>query len=325
MKTFKLLAAWLLAAFSVAFAFTATPAQAQATRTWVSGVGDDVNPCSRTAPCKTFAGAISKTAAGGEINCLDPGGYGTVTVTKSITIDCTGTFGSILNSGGINGVVINDSATATPNTVDVILRGISIDGAGTTPGLNGIRFVAGRSLLVEDVFIQNQNGNSGISITPTGAAEVNVNHVTITDSNNGIVVNPTGSGSARVFLNNVFAQNNTNSGLNVNTSGNTGAGISVVAHDSEFSGGGNGIIATTPAATTSAVIMVTSSNVFNNSVFGIRADGGSARIRVGDTTITSNQNGVSMVNGGLVFTYGTNRLDFNTIDGTFQAPPIAQE
>src|SRR6188508_398460 len=78
---------------------TAAPANAQATRTWVSGVGDDVNPCSRTAPCKTFAGAISKTATNGEINCLDPGGYGAVTITKSITIDCTGTFGSILNSG----------------------------------------------------------------------------------------------------------------------------------------------------------------------------------------------------------------------------------
>ena len=88
--------------------FVASPAMAQATRTWVSGVGDDVNPCSRTAPCKTFAGAISKTATGGEINCLDPGGFGTVTITKSITIDCTGTFGSTLASGTI-GFNINDS------------------------------------------------------------------------------------------------------------------------------------------------------------------------------------------------------------------------
>jgi hypothetical protein len=62
-------------------------AQAQATRTWVSGVGDDANPCSRTAPCKTFAGAISKTAPRGEINALDPGGFGAVTITKAITID----------------------------------------------------------------------------------------------------------------------------------------------------------------------------------------------------------------------------------------------
>src|SRR5215467_10548820 len=75
------------------------PAHAQASRTWVSGVGDDANPCSRTAPCKTFAGAISKTATGGEINCLDPAGYGAVTITKSITIDCEDTQGSILASG----------------------------------------------------------------------------------------------------------------------------------------------------------------------------------------------------------------------------------
>src|ERR1044071_1683124 len=78
----------LLVTAIAVFAVNTSPAQAQATRTWVSGVGDDVNPCSRTAPCKTFAGAISKTAAGGEINCIDPGGYGTVTITKSITLDC---------------------------------------------------------------------------------------------------------------------------------------------------------------------------------------------------------------------------------------------
>src|SRR5687768_12498119 len=75
------------------------PASAQATRTWVSGVGDDANPCSRTAPCKTFAGAISKTAAGGEINCLDPGGFGGVTITKSISIICDHTEGGVLVSG----------------------------------------------------------------------------------------------------------------------------------------------------------------------------------------------------------------------------------
>src|SRR5215469_13177059 len=93
----------LLAAALIAALTLVSPASAQATRTWISGVGDDVNPCSRTAPCKTFAGAISKTAAGGEIDCLDPGGFGTVTVTKSITLDCGGGIGgqvgAILNSG----------------------------------------------------------------------------------------------------------------------------------------------------------------------------------------------------------------------------------
>src|SRR5664279_1810992 len=77
----------------------AVPAHAQAARTWVSGVGDDANPCSRTAPCKTFAGAISKTAAAGEINCLDPGGFGGVTITKAMTLNCHEVFGSILVAG----------------------------------------------------------------------------------------------------------------------------------------------------------------------------------------------------------------------------------
>src|SRR5438876_12298812 len=96
-----------IAIFTCAFA---TMAQAQATRTWVSGVGDDVNPCSRTAPCKTFAGAISKTAVNGEIDCLDPGGFGAVTISKGLTIDgTTGSgFGSILASS-VNGIVINDT------------------------------------------------------------------------------------------------------------------------------------------------------------------------------------------------------------------------
>src|SRR5262249_9234662 len=83
-----------------------TPAQAQATRTWVSGVGDDANPCSRTAPCKTFAGAIFKTAPSGEINVLDPGGFGAVTITKSITISSEGFEAGVLVSG-TNGIVVS--------------------------------------------------------------------------------------------------------------------------------------------------------------------------------------------------------------------------
>src|SRR3954463_13760726 len=126
-------------------------AQAQ-TRTWVSGVGDDLNPCSRTAPCKTFAGAISKTADKGEIDCLDPGGFGTVTITKSITIDGTtgAGFGSIL-AAGTNGVNVNDSATATPNTIVVMLKNLSINGAST--GFDGVRFTSGKALFIENCHI----------------------------------------------------------------------------------------------------------------------------------------------------------------------------
>src|SRR5881296_703992 len=108
------------------FVLTVTSmANAQATRTWVSGVGDDANPCSRTAPCKTFAGAISKTAASGEISVLDPGGFGAVTITKSMTIDGGGGsgFAGIL-AALTTGVIVNGFS------IDVTLRNISIDGAG---------------------------------------------------------------------------------------------------------------------------------------------------------------------------------------------------
>src|SRR6187401_640852 len=115
---------WLALALAAGFACP-EPASAQATRTWVSGVGDDANPCSRTAPCKTFAGAISKTAAGGTINVLDPGGYGGVTITKAITIEADGDFAGITHSG-TSGIIVN----AGVNDV-VTLRGLTIDGFGT--------------------------------------------------------------------------------------------------------------------------------------------------------------------------------------------------
>ena len=145
----------MLACATLTIAFAAI-ANAQATRTWVSGVGDDVNPCSRTAPCKTFAGAISKTAAGGEIDALDPGGFGTITITKSMTIDGTSGqgFGSIL-ACGTTGVVVNDSLAAVPNSSEVILRNLSINGCGNTasPGTNGIRVLSHKSTTIDNVKI----------------------------------------------------------------------------------------------------------------------------------------------------------------------------
>src|SRR5262245_41347752 len=114
-----------LIAILVAGLATASVAQAQATRTWVSGVGDDANPCSRIAPCKTFAGAISKTATNGEINVLDPGGFGAVTITKGITISSECTEAGVLVSG-TNAIVIN-----APTTDVVTLRGLDINGLNT--------------------------------------------------------------------------------------------------------------------------------------------------------------------------------------------------
>jgi hypothetical protein len=329
MKTFRTLAVALLTAFTMitALTVTAAPANAQATRTWVSGVGDDVNPCSRTAPCKTFAGAISKTASTGEINCLDPGGFGALTITKSITVDCTGTFGSTLNSGGINGFVINDSLTATPGTVEVKLRGLSINGAGTTPGLNGIRFLSGHSLVVEDVFIQNQRSGSGVSIAPSAApAEVYLHNVTISDSGNGVAIAPTGTGTVRATLNNVRVVNVSGNGLSASTASSTGAaGISALVRDSTFEGGLFGVLVSTGVGSPPSVALLKNASIFDNSGVGIRADGSSARVRVNDSSIIGNSTGVSSINSGAVQSYGNNELDFNGVDGTFSLPALTEE
>src|ERR1041385_2039304 len=144
----------------------ATLANAQATRTWVSGVGSDANPCSRTAPCQTFAGAISKTASPGIINCLDPAGYGAVTITKSIEIDCHYVLGSVLHSS-TQGIVVN--ATTTD---DVVLRGVSLNGSGLTLGTNGVNIIQARS----------------VSIYDSSFAEVSSNEIEVTNSSNAIKV-----------------------------------------------------------------------------------------------------------------------------------------
>jgi len=142
-------------AFAMCFSLFSAPAHAQATRTWVSGVGDDANPCSRTAPCKTFAGAISKTAAGGEINVLDPGGFGAVTITKTITIDATGVEAGVLING-TNGIRVAAGATDS-----VFLRGLDFVGLGT--GIDGIEFSSGLMLTVENCRISGFQ-QRGISI-----------------------------------------------------------------------------------------------------------------------------------------------------------------
>src|SRR5258706_11766027 len=139
-------------------ALTATPASAQATRTWVSGVGDDANPCSRTAPCKTFAGAISKTSPGGDIDCLDPGGFGQVTITKALTINCD-QVGGILGTSG-SAIVIN----ATPSTDVVTIRALDLQGVGL--GTNGINILSAKAVHLVDMNIYGFSANGvGVNVS----------------------------------------------------------------------------------------------------------------------------------------------------------------
>jgi hypothetical protein len=322
MKLLKLAAIGAAAALSL----PATGAHAQATRTWVSGVGNDADPCSRTAPCKTFSGAFTKTAAGGEINCLDPGGFGAVTITKSLSISCPYTEGGALASG--NGITLN-----MPATTDVaFLRGLDI--FGVSPPSNGIRFVNNGSLHVEDSVIRrfNASGSFGISIQPSGAAKIYLTNVTVANNGSGatgggILVQPTGAaGSAKVYMNDVRSHNNANNALSLNTTGNTSAaGVTAVINNSSFVGSTFGILVTTAVGTGPAVAMVTNTDVFDNSGVGIRADGGSARARVRLSTITGNSTGVSTLNGGAVASFGNNNLEFNSTDGTFTPPTILEE
>jgi hypothetical protein len=206
-----------LAALAVTFMVSATPAMAQATRTWVSGVGDDANPCSRTAPCKTFAGAISKTAANGEINVLDPGGYGGVTITKSITIRADNVEAGVLVSG-TNAIIVNAGANGR-----VRLMGLDIE--GLTTGLSGINIISAFDVLIQDCDIhgfQNTgnaaNGN-GVLVNTTTTSRVTLRNTTLHSNNYGLkVVSAGGTGHAKVIDSLVL--DNLTAGLSVSGSGN---------------------------------------------------------------------------------------------------------
>lgn len=195
----------LLTAMAVAFTMWASPAMAQATRTWVSGVGDDANPCSRTAPCKTFAGAISKTAAAGEINCLDSGGFGAVTITKSITIRCIGVIGGVLNAN-TNGVIINAGAADK-----VVLDGLDFEGVGL--GQNGVRILAGRDVVVRNCTIKGNLGASpngaGILIATGAQTRVTVERCAFIGNVIGISVKPTAGTASAKIIDSSFSANST--------------------------------------------------------------------------------------------------------------------
>ena len=177
-----------------------SPAYAQATRTWVSGVGDDANPCSRTAPCKTFAGAISKTAAAGEINVLDPGGFGAVTITKSIRIISDHIEAGVLVSG-TNGVVVNVASTDS-----VLLEGLDIEGLGT--GLNGVEIIGGGNVVIRRTSINNFTGD-GVSLTGTAGARVLVQDSVISNNTGGVYVQGAGTPNNAV-IDRTTIDNNTN-------------------------------------------------------------------------------------------------------------------
>lgn len=289
----------------------ASTGQAQATRTWVSGVGDDVNPCSRTAPCKTFAGAISKTAAGGEIDALDPGGFGAVTITKSILIDGTNGagFGSILASG-VNGVNVNDSATATPNTIVVRLRNLSINGAGTTLGLSGVNFTSGATVHVENCVIRNFS-TAGIRVATPQPSRLIVNNTTISEiTGQGIeFAGTTATNDAAVIDNTTITR--TGGGVRISNRASVAISNSNISINNTPAGTA-GVIIT--AAVGGSVIHLENCQVNFNSV-GVQPNAGNT-IRLSSTHMTGNGNALNF-NGGTIASFQNNRIAGNTAGENF--------
>lgn len=263
--------------------FFALPAQAQATRTWVSGVGDDANPCSRTAPCKTFAGAISKTATGGEISALDPGGFGAVTITKSITINGDGTLAGIL-AAGTNGITVN----ATGATV--VLRGLSLNGAGT--GINGVNYLAANLLIIDNCSISGFT-TSGVDAHLSGSGQLLINNTTITGGTNGVL---TSLGTVNASLDHVSIRG-TAQAVYAQV-GNVTVSNSVLSQNSAYA----------LHAESGAGLNVDSSVVTGNAI-AVQADTGST-IRMVNSDFFDNQTGFACGTGTLA-SAGNNRKAHN--------------
>lgn len=299
------------------------PAAAQATRTWISGVGDDANPCSRTAPCKTFQGAISKTAAGGEINCLDPGGFGSLTITKSISLICDNTESGVLVAA-TNAFIIN-SATAV-----VTISGLDFEGLGQTgvAGVNGIYILDAAAVHIRNARIRGFRNGYGINFQPqNGNSQLFVDNVTVSESgasanpttSGGITINPAAGITANASITNSHIVDNMNVGIRADTSGIVGSVINLSIDRVTLSNNGAGILAKAPTGTGTVKLMLTDSQVTLNTGQGLIANGTatSANARVGNTTITNNGTGILVLGAAKVLSYGDNRLDGNTTDGTF--------
>jgi parallel beta helix pectate lyase-like protein len=289
-----------------------------APRTFVSGTGSDAGTCTRAAPCLTFSYAHSQTDAGGEINCVDAGNFDSVSITKSITIDCGGTV------GGINPVAGGGGIAVTGASIVVRLRNLTINGMGG--GTVGIRFNNGAALFVEDCLIANFNGGpvgDGIGLKfapPTGVtAELHVKNSVISGNGRpadggGIVIQPAGTGQARVFIERTKVENNTY-GIFANGIGSTGmAAVQIrdsVAAESKF----DGIAAyTAPGAATTSITLERSASLLNGGN-GILAQGSPAFVLLEESTVMSNVSGLSAVSSGNILSYQDNQLSGNVTDG----------
>jgi hypothetical protein len=265
---------------------------AQATLTWVSGVGNDNNPCSRTAPCQTFAGAIAKTVAGGEIDALDPGAFGAVTINKAITIDGGGGQAAVLVSNATNGIVVQ------AGTNDVItVRNLRINGVAS--GTNGIRFLAGKELHVEHCSIYGF-ANAGIDIEPSAGGKIFIDDTISADNAFAGLFVQAGTLTPVDVYRSRFQANGIH-GIWASSNSN------VSVRESDASGnGGEGFIAAANAGT--AELNLTNSTANNNVSVGVQAGYATLPgiVRVSGVSLSNNGAGFSIASNGLIKSFGNN-------------------
>jgi hypothetical protein len=297
---------FVAAALALAITLPAAPAQAGASRTFVSGAGSDTNPCSFIEPCRSLQIAYNATAAEGEIDVLDPAGYGALTISQGISIEGHGWASMPAASGG---------AAITINGGDKInIRGVVLDGGGVA-NTTGIQFTSGTTLNVQDSVIRNFT-QTGITFQPSASTsnQIAVSNTVITGVNDGIDIFPTGSGAVIGVLDHVDIENLTNTGLNV--SNNTGT-IKLTVNDSVIADGYDGITATSGGGIL-VNIMVRNSTIANNSNVGVATSNTGANISVTRSTITGNDYAWTLYGGGTpqLTSYGDNNIDGNTNNNT---------
>jgi hypothetical protein len=286
----------------IALIFGAATLQAQATRTWVSGVGNDANPCSRTAPCKTFAGAISKTAEGGEIDALDPGGYGTLTITKAITIDGgTGDGWASVLASGVPGFTVNVTGGTHVNDAVVIVRNVSFDGISQSPsaaGTHAINYIKAAQLSVENCVFENF-GTGGITENLGSTGILRVNDCSFDNVNTGILVT-TSSGFASAQIDHCRF-NALASGVNTTSS----AFVTISnCNFAQTSGANGGVRANSGCQVNVTNSMFASNNIGANNAGGI--------IRLSNNDFYNNTTAIN----GAAESANNNRFRGNTTDGT---------
>jgi hypothetical protein len=294
------------------FLATTGTAHAQSSRTWVSSLGDDANPCSRLAPCKTFAGAISKTDAGGEINVVDSGSFGSVTITKAITIANDGVGSAGVLAPGTNGITVNAGISDV-----VVLRGLDIEGLGT--GLTGIKVLSAGVVHVENCTINNFT-QIGIDFVPAAAfastLQLHVSGTIVRDNigaaSGGIRIKPGANVSVKSEIENTQIRNN-QFGLRAEDYSQVTAKTTTSSNNTN-----SGFIAVSVAG---PAMLNLDSCVSSGNLFGVKADNPNATVRIANCTITGNTNGIGPTGGSSILSFGNN----NNADSGAPTGIIAQQ